>query len=109
MAAVSGDAARPAVLIQAHIAQASMLVIATPDTISVRKMAEIARSLNPAIEIALRTHSEEEANLLTKENVGTVFLGEHKLAFAMTRHVLARRGTERPGAIVDRGTAVTSP
>jgi monovalent cation:H+ antiporter-2, CPA2 family len=90
VAAVSGDAADPAVLIQAHIANASMLVIATPDTISVRRMAEIARTLNPAIEIALRTHSEEEARLLA--NVGMVFFGEHELASAMTRHVLARRG-----------------
>jgi CPA2 family monovalent cation:H+ antiporter-2 len=69
-----------------------MLVIATPDTISVRRMAEIARTLNPAIEIAVRTHSEEEARLLAKENVGMVFFGEHELAAAMTRHVLARRG-----------------
>jgi monovalent cation:H+ antiporter-2, CPA2 family len=92
IAAVSGDAADPAVLIQAHIAKAGMLVIATPDTISVRRMAEIARTLNPAIEIAVRTHSEEEARLLAKENVGMVFFGEHELAAAMTRHVLARRG-----------------
>ncbi|HWM44845.1 MAG TPA: cation:proton antiporter [Burkholderiales bacterium] len=96
IAAVSGDAADPAVLIQAHIAKASMLVIATPDTVSVRRMAEIARTLNPAIEIALRTHSEEEARLLTKENVGMVFFGEHELASAMTRHVFARRGIAEP-------------
>jgi K+:H+ antiporter len=109
IAAVSGDAAHPTVLIQAHVAEASMLVIATPDTISVRRMAEIARTLNPAIEIALRTHSEEEANLLTKENVGMVFFGEHELAFAMARHVLARRGIEPPGEMTDRDRAGTSP
>jgi CPA2 family monovalent cation:H+ antiporter-2 len=96
IAAVSGDAADPAVLIQAHIARAGMLVIATPDTVSVRRMAEVARTLNPAIEIALRTHSEEEARLLSKENVGMVFFGEHELASAMTRHVLARRGIAAP-------------
>jgi monovalent cation:H+ antiporter-2, CPA2 family len=96
IAAVSGDAADPAVLIQAHIARAGMLVIATPDTVSVRRMAEVARTLNPAIEIALRTHSEEEARLLSKENVGMVFFGEHELAAAMTRHVLARRGIATP-------------
>jgi monovalent cation:H+ antiporter-2, CPA2 family len=97
--AVSGDASQPAALIQAHIAKASMLVIATPDTVSVRRMAQIARTLNPAIEIVLRTHNEEEAHLLTKESVGTVFFGEHELASAMTRHVLARRGLEMPGSI----------
>lgn len=92
--AVSGDASLPAVLIQGHIAKASMLIIATPDTVSVRRMAEIARTLNPAIEILVRTHNEEEASLLQKERVGTVFYGEHELASAMARHVLGRRGIE---------------
>src|SRR6185295_3603907 len=88
IAAVSGDAAHPAVLIQAHVAKASMLVIATPDTVSVRRMAEIARTLNPAIEIVLRTHDEEEARLLANDQLGKVFFGEQELALAMTRHVL---------------------
>ena len=97
MPAVSGDAADPAVLIQAHIARAGMLVIATPDTFGVRKMVETARTLNPGIEVILRTHSDEEANLLRAENLGKVFMGEHELARGMTRHVLARMGFE-PGA-----------
>ena len=42
-AAVSGNASEPGVLIQAHIANASMLVIATPDTINIRKMVETTR------------------------------------------------------------------
>jgi CPA2 family monovalent cation:H+ antiporter-2 len=96
--AVSGDASDPAVLIQAHIVRASMLVIATPDTIHVRKMVDIARKLNPPIEVVLRTHSEEEAELLEKENVGKVFMGEHELAQGMARHVLARMDSVYPGS-----------
>jgi monovalent cation:H+ antiporter-2, CPA2 family len=88
--AVSGDASEPTVLIQAHIHRARMLVIATPDTLDVRRMIEIARTVNPRIETVVRTHSEEEAVLLEKENAGKVFLGEHELAIAMTRHVLER-------------------
>ncbi|MGH7847904.1 MAG: YbaL family putative K(+) efflux transporter [Candidatus Binatia bacterium] len=88
--AVSGDASEPAVLIQAHIHRARMLVIATPDTLDVRRMIEIARTVNPRIETVVRTHSEEEAVLLEKEGAGKVFLGEHELALAMTDHVLAR-------------------
>ncbi len=88
--AVSGDASDPTVLIQAHVARASMLVIATPDTFNVRKMVEIARKLNPDIEVVLRTHSDEEAALLHKEKVGKVFMGEHELAQGMARHVLSR-------------------
>jgi CPA2 family monovalent cation:H+ antiporter-2 len=88
--AVSGDASEPAVLIQAHIQRARMLVIATPDTLDVRRMIEIARTLNPRIETVVRTHSEEEAVLLQKENAGKVFMGEHELALAMMRHVIER-------------------
>jgi CPA2 family monovalent cation:H+ antiporter-2 len=95
--AVSGNAGEPAVLIQAHIARASMLVIATPDTFHVRRMIETARALNPAIETVVRTHSEEEANLLREENAGTVFMGEHELALGMTRHVLERLAVESRG------------
>ena len=90
IAAVSGDASDPAVLIQAHIARAAMLVIAIPDTFDVRRMVEVARALNPGIETVVRTHSEEEARLLQQDNVGTVFMGEHELALGMTRYVLSR-------------------
>ncbi|TMS58477.1 Kef family K(+) transporter [Imbroritus primus] len=88
--AVSGNAAEPAVLIQAHIVHARMLVIATPDTFHVRQMIEIARTLNPGIETVVRTHSEEEATLLAREHAGRIFLGEEELAAGMTDHVLER-------------------
>lgn len=94
--AVAGDASDPAVLIQAHVARAGMLVVATPDTIDVRKMVETARTLNPHIKIVLRTHSDEEAELLTKENVGTVFMGEHELAKGMATHVIAQMEAPAP-------------
>ena len=88
--AVAGDASDPAVLIQAHIARAHILVIATPDALRARRMIETARMLNPRVETLVRTHSEEEAELLRKENAGTVFLGEHELALSMARHVLEK-------------------
>ena len=88
--AVAGDASDPAVLVQAHIARAHMLVIATPDTLRARRMIEIARMLNPQVETLVRTHSEEEMALLRNENAVTVFLGEHELALSMTRQVLEK-------------------
>jgi CPA2 family monovalent cation:H+ antiporter-2 len=90
IAAVFGDASQPEVLIQAHIARARMLVIATPDTLGVRQMATHARMLNPGIEIAVRSHNGEEARRLQDEVSGQVFVGEHELATAMARHVLER-------------------
>ncbi|GIZ51761.1 YbaL family putative K(+) efflux transporter [Noviherbaspirillum aridicola] len=88
--AVAGNAAEPAVLIQAHIARASALVIATPDTFHVRAMIETARILNPGICTVVRTHSEEEAALLRQEKAGEVFIGEHELAKGMSAFVLER-------------------
>lgn len=88
--AVSGDATDPAVLIQAHIADAAMLVIATPDSLNAPQMSETARSLNPNIEIVLRTHSEDESQMLRRDGIGTVFFGEEELAKGMTAHVIER-------------------
>ena len=90
LAAVWGDAAEPSVLIQAHIARARVLVVATPDAINVRQMIETAMALNPAIQTVIRSHNEEEARLLTAQESVTVFLGEHELAQAMARDVLQR-------------------
>ncbi|HEX7150739.1 MAG TPA: YbaL family putative K(+) efflux transporter [Thermoanaerobaculia bacterium] len=95
--AVSGDAAEPAVLIQAHVARAAMLVIATPDTRGVRKMIEVARMLNPPIRIVVRTHSDEEADLLRHEKAGAIFNGEQELAIGMTRYVVEEMGLRAQG------------
>ncbi|NIF70392.1 sodium:proton antiporter [Burkholderia sp. Ap-962] len=98
VAAVSGDAIEPIVLVQAHIARAGMLVVTLPDTFDVRQIVEISRTLNPGIEIALCTNSGDEAALLTSEGVGTVFISETELARGMTEHVLARMGATQPAA-----------
>ncbi|MFP5222524.1 MAG: YbaL family putative K(+) efflux transporter [Acidobacteriota bacterium] len=90
VAAVSGDASDPQVLAETRIAHAAMLVVATPDALTVRRTVESARLLNPGIEIVLRTHSEEDSALLRKEDLGTVFFGEEELAKGMITHVLNR-------------------
>ena len=99
-AAVCGDAAGdPGTLIQAHIATAAMLVIATPDTVDVRKMAEIARTLTPSIEVVLRTHSESEMQLLKHDGVGAVFFGEEELARGMSNYALRRFAVETSSGV----------
>ncbi len=91
--AVSGNAADAVVLVQAHIHDAAMLVIATPDTLNARQMIHTARTLNPNIEIVIRADSADEMQLLKEEtqaNSDIVFLGEEELAKGMTNHVLTR-------------------
>ena len=67
-----------------------MLVVATSDPLNVRQMIDTARTLNPSIEIVLRTRSEDETKLLRKDELGTVFFGEEELAKSMTHHILDR-------------------
>ena len=88
--AVTGNAADPMVLIQAHIANAAMLIIATPDSMDIRKIVDIAKQLKPDIEVVIRTHHEDEYQRLQKEVGDTVFFGEEELAKGMSAHVLQR-------------------
>jgi monovalent cation:H+ antiporter-2, CPA2 family len=69
-------------------------------------MMEIARMLKPTIDTVVRTHSDEEAELLTKEQAGKVFIGEHELALGMTRHVLERMAARSESQASDQ---VSSP
>ena len=92
--AVSGDACDPAVLIQAHIMQASVLVVSTADVFDVRRMVDIARTVNPKIEALLCTDSPAEAELLEREKIGKVFMAKQTLADSMTDHIFARMGLD---------------
>jgi CPA2 family monovalent cation:H+ antiporter-2 len=51
-------------------------------------MVDIARTLNPVIQIVVRSHNAAEAELLESEGAGKVFVGESELANAMVRHLL---------------------
>jgi CPA2 family monovalent cation:H+ antiporter-2 len=53
-------------------------------------MIETAKALNPNIETVVRTHSEEETELLQNEQVGKIFMGEHELAASMTDYILSK-------------------
>ncbi|HSI58940.1 MAG TPA: YbaL family putative K(+) efflux transporter [Ideonella sp.] len=95
LAAVFGDAADPAVLIQAHVATARWLVVTAPDSLAARKMVEAARTLNPQIVVLLLSPNEDEAAMLRQEHMGTVFTADQALAEVLSGAVL--RGAAAPG------------
>jgi CPA2 family monovalent cation:H+ antiporter-2 len=92
LAAVSGDASDPAVLVQAHIAEASLLVIAASDSTDARPMIETARTLNPSIPIVVRAPNTEEAQLLAGSGATRVLHPKQALAEAIVREVAERMG-----------------
>ncbi len=55
-----GDAANPSVLRQVRIEQARVLVLAMSDPFAARRTVQIARSLNPALHIVVRTRYLKE-------------------------------------------------
>jgi len=78
--AVAGDAADPAVLIQAHIARAAQLIVTTPDPIPARQMADTALMLNPQVDILIRARSTEEGEALKQVSGARIYLDDAVLA-----------------------------
>lgn len=93
-AAVSGDASSAEVLIQAHIARAQMLVITVKDPIEIHKMTQVATTLRPEISIVLGTQHLESADMLKRDNPGTVFDASTELANGMAAHVIRHIQTQ---------------
>jgi CPA2 family monovalent cation:H+ antiporter-2 len=81
--------------VQAHIADAGLLVVATSDSTDVRPMMETARTLNPGIPVIVRAANGEEALLLLKEGARKAVHGKGALAEVMVRDVLEAIGTVR--------------
>ncbi len=90
--AVCGDASDPAVLIQAHIHRARLLVITTLDPLKTRQMIDTARTVNPRAEALVCAQSGEEAALLERERVGKVYFDEQELARSIIEELLNRYG-----------------
>ena len=90
--AVAGDAADPVVLVQAHIADAQVLVVATAESTEVRAMIDTARTLNPAIVVVVRAPNEEEAALLQQAGAGQTVHARQALAEVLLGGVLEALG-----------------
>jgi CPA2 family monovalent cation:H+ antiporter-2 len=86
--AVLGDASEPLVLVQAHIANAGVLVVAVSESTDVRPMIATARSLNPGVRVIVRAPNAEEAGLLVKEGAHHAVHARAALVDVMLRDVM---------------------
>jgi CPA2 family monovalent cation:H+ antiporter-2 len=93
MAAIYGDPARDEVLELAHVERARVVIVATADPHDTRRIVEHVRARSDAVDIVVRTHSDEEANELRAiaPKVQAVH-GERELAVQMARYSLRRFG-----------------
>ncbi|MDS7967224.1 cation:proton antiporter [Acinetobacter sp. V117_2] len=88
IAAVSGVATEPGVLIQAHIMHARLLVISPMDILDIHRIVDIAKQLNPQIQVLICAESKEEAAVIRHENIGEVFYAKEEMAKNMSHHIL---------------------
>ncbi len=88
IAAVSGVATEPSVLIQAHIQHARLLVISPMDILDIHKIVDIAKTLNPEIQVLVCAESKEEAEVIRRDNIGAVYYAKEEMAKNMSRHIL---------------------
>ncbi|KYQ81290.1 MULTISPECIES: cation:proton antiporter [unclassified Acinetobacter] len=88
IAAVSGEATEPNVLIQAHIQHARLLVISPMDILDIHRIVDISKQLNPEIQVLICAESKEEAVIIREENIGEVFYAKEEMAKNMSHHIL---------------------
>ncbi|ARR57025.1 Kef family K(+) transporter [Rhizorhabdus wittichii DC-6] len=96
--AIYGEASTPGILAAAGIAHARLLVIATPEGFQTRRIIEIARELNPGIDVAVRTHSDAEVAHLESQGVGLAIMGARELSFGLAEYALRSLGVSRKRA-----------
>ncbi|MGE8540310.1 cation:proton antiporter [Acinetobacter sp. ANC 3813] len=88
IAAVSGIATEPGVLIQAHIQHARLLVVSPMDILDIHKIVDIAKTLNPKIQVLVCAESKEEAEVIRRDNIGEVYYAKEEMAKNMSNHIL---------------------
>jgi len=88
--AVAGDAREALTLVQAHVAQAGMLIVCASDSTDVRPMLVTARTLNPGIQTIVRAPNGEEAELLRSEGADVALHPHGTLAHALLEVALAK-------------------
>lgn len=88
IAAVSGITTEAGVLIQAHIQHARLLVLSPMDILDIHKIVDIAKTLNPEIQVLVCAESKAEAEVIRKDNIGEVYFAKEEMAKNMSNYIL---------------------
>lgn len=97
---VAGNAADPAVLRAANVAEARCLVLAIPNAFEAGQVAQQARAVNPAVRLIARAHTDAHVDHLTALGVEEVIMGEREIARGVAQRLFGE-------AVVDGNRAKT--
>lgn len=87
---IFGDASKPEVLDHAHIEKARIMVVAISDAAASRRIASLARQLNPSIHVIVRTRYILEVEPLFRLGVNEVIPEEFETSIEILSRVLRR-------------------
>lgn len=87
-AVISGDAADPMVLVQGHIVTAAQLMVIDIDPVKTLKVVEMAKQLNPELNIMARAGSRDEVEHLKQEGIANVYLDSESVSEVLTGNIL---------------------
>jgi CPA2 family monovalent cation:H+ antiporter-2 len=95
-AALYGDATHHELLLEAGIVRASYLVVTVPSVDGLASLVLHAKELNPTVQVIVRTRYLAEGDALRQAGASHVVFEEGETGIALARHVLERRGVEKP-------------
>lgn len=87
-AVISGDAADPMVLVQGHIVTAAQLMVIDIDPVKTLKIVEMAKQLNPELNIMARAGSRYEVEHFKQEGIANVYLDSESVSEVLTGNIL---------------------
>lgn len=87
-AVISGDAADPMVLVHGHIVTAAQLMVIDIDPVKTLKIVEMAKQLNPELNIMARAGSRDEVEHLKQEGIANVYLDSESVSEVLTGNIL---------------------
>lgn len=87
-AVISGDAADPMVLVQGHIVTAAQLMVIDIDPVKTLKIVEMAKQLNPELNIMARAGSRDEVEHFKQEGIANVYLDSESVSEVLTGNIL---------------------
>ena len=87
-AVISGDATDPMVLVQGHIVTAAQLMVIDIDPVKTLKVVEMAKQLNPELNIMARAGSRDEVEHLKQEGIANVYLDSESVSEVLTGNIL---------------------
>ncbi len=87
--AIWGNAVKESIISAANLREARILLVAIPNAFEACQVIQLARTINPDLEIVARAHFDAEIEQLRQYGANVVIMGEREIARSMTEYTLA--------------------